>query len=201
MADEAQTIRSINWRDVFPFTNLFKAFPVAVHPSKLVLALTALLLIYAGGRALDGLWLDEPLVHLGEGPGTIDGRSGATLDFPTDADRVAAEKGKPRGIFITFFDYEIQQVNTIAAAVLSGNLIGGDVAAISNFVVTGPAWLLVFHPLYFFLFVVWFLIIWSIFGGAISRIAAVHVARDEKISVRHAVRFSGNKLLSFVFAP
>ena len=41
MADEAQTIRSINWREVFPFTNLFKAFRVAVHPSKLVLALTA----------------------------------------------------------------------------------------------------------------------------------------------------------------
>mgnify|MGYP006158310279 CR=1 FL=1 len=41
----------------------------------------------------------------------------------------------------------------------------------------------------------------AVFGGAISRIAAVQVARDEKISVRQALRFSLNKLLSFVFAP
>ena len=47
----------------------------------------------------------------------------------------------------------------------------------------------------------WFLLIWAIFGGALARIAAVHVARDEKISVRQALRFSTSKLLSFVFAP
>ena len=58
MADDAQTqtIRSINWRDVFPFTHLFRAFRIAVHPSKLLLALVALLLIYLGGRVLDGAW-------------------------------------------------------------------------------------------------------------------------------------------------
>src|SRR3954454_2240450 len=69
MADEAQTVRSINWREVFPFTNLFKAFRVAVHPSKLVLALAALLLLYFGGRILDGVWADKHLVQPGEGPG------------------------------------------------------------------------------------------------------------------------------------
>ena len=57
MADEQpQTIRAIHWRDVFPFLNLFRAFRVAIHPSKLVLGLLALLTIYAGGRILDGLW-------------------------------------------------------------------------------------------------------------------------------------------------
>src|SRR6476659_3280760 len=70
MADEAQTIRSINWREVFPFTNLFKAFRVAVHPSKLVLALTALLLLYLVGRVLDGLWANDQLVQPGGGPGS-----------------------------------------------------------------------------------------------------------------------------------
>ena len=57
MADEPLTIRGINWRETFPFTNLFRAFRVAIHPSKLVLALAALLLLYVGGRVLDGLWL------------------------------------------------------------------------------------------------------------------------------------------------
>src|SRR3954463_8653822 len=71
MADEVQTIRSINWREVFPFTNLFKAFRVAVHPSKLVLALAALLLIYTGGRILDGIWAKDHLVKPGFGPATM----------------------------------------------------------------------------------------------------------------------------------
>ena len=65
MADDAQTqtIRAINWREVFPFTHLFRAFRIAVHPSKLLLALSALLLIYLGGRVLDGAWPDKNKPH------------------------------------------------------------------------------------------------------------------------------------------
>jgi hypothetical protein len=236
MADEAQTtIRSINWREVFPFTNLFKSFRVAVHPSKLVLALAALLLLYTGGRILDGLWAKKHLVQPGDGPagmmqagadrlrplidrGRISRNSVEQLldvfarQSATSAERDEARQQliaaglpvdtlKPRGIFITFFDYEVHQVNAVTQGVLAGNFFGGNLAAIYNFLVTGPSWLLYYHPFYFLLFAIWFMIIWSVFGGAIARIAAVHIARDEKISVRHAVRFSGNKLLSFVFAP
>src|SRR3954463_2937622 len=63
MADEVQTIRSINWREVFPFTNLFKAFRVAVHPSKLFLALAALLLIYFAGPVLAASWPQQYMVQ------------------------------------------------------------------------------------------------------------------------------------------
>src|SRR5581483_11811254 len=75
MADDAQTplssdaanpysaypepgnaIRSIHWREVFPFLHLFRSFRIAVHPSKLFLGLLGLLALYAGGRILDGFW-------------------------------------------------------------------------------------------------------------------------------------------------
>src|SRR5205814_8303114 len=49
-------VRGIDWRSTFPFTLIFRSFRVAIHPSKLVLALLALLLIYGGGRTLDALW-------------------------------------------------------------------------------------------------------------------------------------------------
>ena len=70
MADEPQpqpqqptthTLRGIHWRDVFPFTHLFRAFRIAVHPSKLILGLLALLLLYLGGVVLDALWLNRYL--------------------------------------------------------------------------------------------------------------------------------------------
>ena len=56
MSDQSQVIRGINWREAFPFTHIFRAFRIAIHPSKLVLALLALLLMYLGGRVLDSIW-------------------------------------------------------------------------------------------------------------------------------------------------
>src|SRR3954447_12452467 len=56
MADESHVIRGINWRETFPFTQIFRAFRVAIHPTKLILALIALLALYSGGRVLDMIW-------------------------------------------------------------------------------------------------------------------------------------------------
>jgi hypothetical protein len=199
MADEAHTIRSVNWREVFPFTHLFRAFRIAVHPSKLLLALAALLLIYLGGRVLDGVWADQykPLglkeiheyVRLVQLPGGV-----------VRPERVVAADVERHGIFITFFEYQVGLINHIvlrAVALDWQNMFDG----IWNFLFGGPRWLFHQHPLFAVLFTAWFLLIWSIFGGAVSRIAAVHVARDEKISVRQALRFSISKVLSFLFAP
>jgi hypothetical protein len=297
MADEPHVIRGIDWRETFPFTNIFRSFRVAIHPSKILLALVGLLLIYIGGRVLDGLWLDRHLAVDGEiaiyqqsldkdNPGkafeearkaarqrTVETYAGALSaleksELKTHTDRVkAAREGeyfgelkkyllderkraieaankafanaKPkndeerelakkkhdqsireiydetadryrmidsihgRGLFITLFDYEVSQVNNVMQGVYSGNWLvsGGVVTSVINFFTVGPCWLLSQHLLYFVLFTIWFLIVWSIFGGAVARIAAVHVARDEKISVRQALKFSASKVLSFIFAP
>src|SRR5215208_3033162 len=66
MAEEPHVIRGINWRETFPFINIFRAFRIAIHPSKLVLALMALLVLYFGGRVLDGLWMHEHRAVPGE---------------------------------------------------------------------------------------------------------------------------------------
>jgi hypothetical protein len=342
MADESHVIRGVNWREVFPFTQIFRAFRVAIHPTKLMLALLALLALYAGGRLLDSLWpvksraipaavtgeqlstllarrgaLDGeragtpelPAVHMGEvrayetfSPGgraggrsfedwitsrraeietdyartvqdlkvTTDeaqakrdagngGNLGAVKDAlikqrdaavadaekarkaaldaaKNDEDRSNAEKAcqaavraayatasaryeaaravKGEGIFDQFFNYEVSQVNNVVWAVLGNDWLGGFAGnlpnraagpgvfqSVANFFVTGPWWLVRYHLTYFILFAIFFSIIWSIFGGAIARIAAIHVARDEKISISQALRFSTTKFPSFVFAP
>src|ERR1051325_2720020 len=62
MADDAQgtIVRGIDWRSTFPFTLIFRSFRVAIHPSKLILALLAMILIYSGGRVLDWWCLATP---------------------------------------------------------------------------------------------------------------------------------------------
>lgn len=313
MADElgqGSVVRGVQWREVLPFTHLFRGFRVAIHPSKLVLGLILLLLLYTGGRILDGLWNErdlavpdelqlyedsweagnarnefarmrgaqrlelehdyaDRLVEAGiytdvqaaraaavDGDrldalaekiveerdarrASIDKRFNDELNAATriqdTADRERAIERVERthdesrqalyreayedlkqaklvegvGLFHMFFEYEAQQVVHIASGVLHGNWGGGwsdetrpgVFTAIRNMLIIGPAWLMQHHPLYFVLFVLMFLMIWAIFGGAIARIAAVHVARDEKLGVRAALQFSIGKFLSFISAP
>ena len=56
MQEEGYVIRGINWRETFPFTNIFRSFRIAFHPSKMVLGLALLLTVYVGGSILDFIW-------------------------------------------------------------------------------------------------------------------------------------------------
>ncbi|NLX07333.1 MAG: hypothetical protein GXY33_19510 [Phycisphaerae bacterium] len=62
------SLGGINWSEAFPFTNLFRTFRLAIHPSKLFLALLAVLVCYIGGRFLDGLagWVSDSHVVVTE---------------------------------------------------------------------------------------------------------------------------------------
>jgi hypothetical protein len=284
MADEPVVVRGINWKETFPFTLIFRSFRIAIHPSKLVLALLALLSIYVGGRILDAIWLqkhsavlkevdlyqqawmnaDDPsaefrrmrdeqrkevverynarLKQLEKPDGDLDDIEYALKDRRNRLRREAielydkADKSTPEksaaaarlrdsrirevydrayaeyedyrlvegvGLFKTFYEYQLSQINIIVRGARNGDWLGpqGVFAGLTNFFTVGPAWAIKHHPFYFILFGLFFLMVWAIFGGAISRIAAVHVARDEKISIRQALAFSSSKFLSFISAP
>ncbi|MDP6045451.1 MAG: hypothetical protein QGG25_07575, partial [Phycisphaerae bacterium] len=65
----------------------------------------------------------------------------------------------------------------------------------------GLIWLLCEHWLFAIIFLTFSLSAWALFGGAIHRIAALHAAREEKISMIQALRFSSSKFLSFFTVP
>jgi hypothetical protein len=118
--------------------------------------------------------------------------------------RMTAREIKGDGLFEAFFQYEVRQVNNIVFdGVLRNNWIdtGGVKDSIYNFFAVAPVWLIWNHTVFFVIFAAMFLVAWAFFGGAISRIAAIHVARDEKISFRQALNFSFGKILSFASAP
>lgn len=400
MPDDTHVIRGINWRETFPFTHIFRSFRVAIHPSKLILALVAIVLLYIGGRVLDGIWPTSSKGVAGEievyesvranrlisnGPGgegmtraeraaltgslnfsklrdeararieaeyaealiahkvQIDGkpitadqareaalgakhdgllkdrivaerdaavqrlrerdkyerdaadagtlpavhdalnRYFAAMDFPKDQnakdvakaaldkaikDAATAQEAKEKdlkpeqketeaarkladrkseragfetsiretfdtaetqwrtasringaGLWMLFMNYETDRVNDVVRGVMHNNWFGGFTGSVPaanpltgmfesgvfdsiyRFFCVAPRWAIGQHGIYFTLFGILFLIVWAIFGGAIARIAAVHVAREEKLSIRQAIRFSSGKFLSFAFAP
>lgn len=283
MADEPQVIRGIDWKTTFPFTQIFRSFRIAIHPSKLVLALAAMLLIYVGGRTLDAVWPanhraipgeadlyeqarltpgadetfaarrdrvrseivrrhEQKLKDLGKADGSLADIKHALVKARDDAAKAArddyekAKKDTPeqkrdaaqqrddriraaydhassewesysayrgQGLFPVFWQYQVGKLTLVFQAALEGRLLGNDgvLEGLLNFLTIGPSWAFRHHYVYFSIFLVYLLVVWAVFGGAIARIAAVHVARDEKISFRQALSFSTSKFLSFVSAP
>ena len=58
------------------------------------------------------------------------------------------------------------------------------------------------NRIYLLLVILWTLAVWGFFGGAITRMAAVQVARqNEKVSLTEAVRFAYARYKSFFLAP
>lgn len=56
MAQEQQELRGVNWNEVFSFTQIFKSFRMAIHPSKLALASMALVVVLLSMLILDLVW-------------------------------------------------------------------------------------------------------------------------------------------------
>ena len=56
MADDGLVIRGIDWRQTFPFVQIFRSFRIAIHLSKLAMGMALLLTIFFGGSILDSLW-------------------------------------------------------------------------------------------------------------------------------------------------
>lgn len=65
----------------------------------------------------------------------------------------------------------------------------------------GLQWLVFEHWFFALLFLLISLAIWSLFGGAICRVAAMNFARDEQVGFKPALAFAGRKFLGFFAAP
>ena len=73
--------------------------------------------------------------------------------------------------------------------------------SVADFVLLTPLQYWLGNKVFFSILFVWFLVVWAIFGGAIARISAIHVARDEVISPLRAMKFSIKAFPSFFSAP
>jgi len=54
---------------------------------------------------------------------------------------------------------------------------------------------------YLFLVIIWMLVVWGVFGGAITRMAIVQVARNEKVGAGEAIGFVRARIQSYITAP
>ncbi len=257
---------------VFPVLHLFRAFKMAIHPRKLLLALLLVVLLYTVGVVLDdhmygpsvyptevqrytelsksdfAAWrgaqparvretifstvpeLDEKtasadltqlivdaklavvashkkaLAEIGEG-------SRKELDALFRGRMTSIMALEPEGVFRAALHHEVATFRkTLRAATQfdfgftqflfghaedSQTVVGG----LYEMFVTVPLWLLGHHRLFLITYCLLGLLLWGLFGGALSRMSALHATKDIQIGPSQAVRFAFKRWHWFVMAP
>ncbi|MGC1272303.1 MAG: hypothetical protein WBC44_01245 [Planctomycetaceae bacterium] len=177
----APSHRPIDYAHHFPWTRLFRALRIATDPRKLILA----------ALALTALWGGEQLLSM--------------LPFaPAEAQHVLPPWDAVSPIMLVgdgeeaswFFDLPREHSHTLAARVLTPvrpllDVLGLTFGSAQSWPTIAWVWTRLF----------WSLAVWSLFGGAIARLAAVEFARDERIGLGQAFRFSAARFPSLFAAP
>jgi hypothetical protein len=186
---------------------LFRILGLAVHPAKLGLALAAIIATFVYGGVLDLLWT--------RGGGVSPDAVGDFI-VSCETDTPYEEGGGDEGIFRTWREHERRCILGLlgssipGASVAAGTPVGSYVAEHSRAqplrnlsgMAYGVFWLMRYHPVFFILFAAGALVIWSLAGGGICRLAAVQFARDDKLTIKQGLDFARNRLFGgFFLAP
>ena len=216
MTSDEGVVRSVSWRDVCPWTLLFRVFRLSVSLQVLLLALLASGAVSAGWRIAATMFLTEPS---GDGkvverfvevvtrwPGQV--VESRPVRTPTDVNRsggvvlgFAANNVGP-GQRRPMIDGGTQLVSVPQLARLTPIIQRTPAYALSE-----PLRRVFMHrvnwgELFFYLAgAFWTLLVWCLFGGAITRIAVVRLGRDERVGLRESLDFARRKLPSFFGAP
>ncbi len=202
MAQNSLPPNRTDWVEGSGLPHLFRILGLAVHPAKLGLALAAIILTLVLGGVLN--WLST----LGGG---VDETAVPRFIEARALDQVYEEPEGNRGVLSVWWEHQEQSIlgmlgssgmaATPADLYGTAGLSGGRW---SSFVSAGYGtwWFLRCHPIWFILFGIGSLIIWSGGGGAICRIAALQFARDEKLTMKEAIYYARDHLFGgYVLAP
>jgi len=127
MTDEKHEVRQINWHEVFSFPQIFKGFRMAIHRSKLLLALAAIVAVFIAGWVLDGIWgLCEATAFTAYTPQTgIGGRNDEIVEHfalsDADFDRVREQWRRDRPLAAADLMFK-QQEESLTLASFRGDL-------------------------------------------------------------------------------
>jgi hypothetical protein len=208
MSNNAGPLREIAWQEVLPWLLLVRAFRVSIQVSQLVLATAGVLATIAGWWALAQLFgntQEEPLrVWLGPSfyssspwtkqDGVFSWQPAASADLgstPTEPQQAIGASyrglwhdGPPRLGWLPGNPY-----------LDSWRQLGAPFRQLfdSDLRIAGLAFLLCAC--------LWAAAVWALLGGAITRIAAMQLGREENVGLKTALRYAAGKWRSYFAAP
>jgi hypothetical protein len=193
MSEDRSVVRSIAWREVFPWLRLLSVFRLAIRPRSLLLA-------FLGAMLCTALWSmtakvfsgsDDASVAVAEGNGRAPGFIARTYtSWPWEP--VATWKPAPRVNVAVSSDAAYAGAWFGSARPIQ-QLIGFGHLFDPSATTTLTAFLL--------LCLLWAIAVWALVGGMITRIAAISLARGEQIAWGKAQKFAMNKYLAYCASP
>lgn len=220
MANNYDTVKGVDWREVFPWTALTRAFTVAVSIPVLLLASFGVGLTVSGWAIAESLLVPEQLT-LAPAGATTDEMESVSNQRDTFAEDTALQKAAET----PFVDGSEQIPETTVAvqppghfAPAMGSIADGDTRSVFERLLVGEGLMLVAdlhdmllggdreldaktsYAIYIIDFV-WLLIVWGFFGAMITRIAVIRIGRGEKIGLKEAMADVRKKYISYVMSP
>jgi len=180
---ESSRVHSIPWREYFPWLCLFRTLGLALRVRLLMLATGGLLLTTLGWWVLAYLFSSSPEV------------AAFANGFKSCAWR--GDASGVNGLFIPADDAVGPHLGHMPAMPFRDTWwkLSSPVRMMFSQGVTFVSFM------FLMLCTVWSVLVWAFFGGAISRIAALAMGREETISASLATRFVKANYLSYIGAP
>ena len=188
------------------FQNLFKTFHLAIQPKKLIIAFSAILVIFLVGSAMD---LTRTVVT---SPSENKYSFFTGLGYSTELDyylmsgdevSIYIEENKKTsgqtGVFSTLYRFACIKFHSAAVSILELDFSMAGYH-MSEFI-RAVGWAFKYHPFYSVIFGIIKLAILALAGGAICRITAIQFARDEKPGLTQSIKFSIKNFSNFIIAP
>lgn len=181
----------IPYKTIFPWLHLFRIFRLAVDFQKIMLASAAFLLLLLGNHLFNTL----PFAPPQQVRDTEQLLPQNIQFYPQTSDRFLQQRLNSIKILGENSNYTIFHELNERKLLEPMSSFTRPVFTLFN---VGTNWSSLAYATTQLL---WAVIVWSLFGGAITRIAAIQFAQDEHIGLRAALRFSLKRILSLVSAP
>lgn len=201
-----------DWLEASGLPYIARTFATVLQPSRLGIALACLVATVLLGWVLDAVWKQA-------GSGVErDATAGLFIDREIPEPSATETEGEDKATSGIFEAWSLHEKNCVlgllgsavpgADSVAAGSAVGpylrqhaGPSTALASLtgMLYGVAWLAQEHTCYFVFFALGALLIWSLGGGALCRIAAMQFARDEKLSVGQALSFARTRWFGSLF--
>lgn len=183
MPDERTDGRDVSIRQWLPWTDIFRAFQIALDPAKMLLATAAVFLLWLGWAVLGAIF-GPTESNYGKWPGHVERGPNPVFALressPAEFFRANFWGGDGKAVPVQFEPFQ--------------KFVGPVLGLIKSTPREG-VW-------YYYLFgLLYTAAVWAVFGGAISRMVAVQFARRERIGLVEAVRYAVNRFVPFFVSP
>jgi len=179
------------------FPKIFKTFRIAIQPSKLIIAFSAVAAICLAGWIMD---FGKTVVASGNGDTELQVYMDSTSPKQVESFiEMYEETGNRTGVFLTLWRFAAARFHNAINALFAFNLTNVAVNIAECF--KAARWAMRYHFLYCIILFAISLAAISVAGGSLCRIASLQFARGEKPGLTEALRFSVKRFFSFLTAP